>query len=90
MNQKGSIRISVFTYDGSSVWVPSNSRGVVVIMVSCDCGAAVAYKKELCLVITWQEDRPLFVQFGANDPELLLKAAMFVQDDCDYVDINLG
>lgn len=39
---------------------------------------------------TCPEDRPLFVQFGANDPELLVKAAMFVQEDCDYVDINLG
>nr|PNR50157.1 hypothetical protein PHYPA_012054 [Physcomitrium patens] len=32
----------------------------------------------------------LFVQFGANDPKLLVKAAMFVQEDCDYFDINLG
>ena len=37
-----------------------------------------------------QEDRLLFVQFGANDPEMLLKAAVIVQEHCDYVDINLG
>lgn len=30
------------------------------------------------------------MQFGANDPEMLLKAAMIVQEHCDYVDINLG
>lgn len=39
---------------------------------------------------TCPEDRPLFVQFGANDPEMLLKAAVIVQEHCDYVDINLG
>jgi hypothetical protein len=30
------------------------------------------------------------VQFGATDPEMLLKAAVTVQEHCDYVDINLG
>lgn len=40
--------------------------------------------------IAWQEDRPLFIQFCANNPETLLEAAKFVQDDCDYIDINFG
>ncbi|XP_057806659.1 uncharacterized protein LOC131021478 isoform X2 [Salvia miltiorrhiza] len=39
---------------------------------------------------TCKEDRPLFVQFCANDPDLLLEAARKVEAYCDYVDINFG
>ncbi|KAL5819671.1 hypothetical protein ACOSQ4_023513 [Xanthoceras sorbifolium] len=39
---------------------------------------------------TCKEDRPLFVQFCANDPDILLAAARRVEPYCDYVDINFG
>lgn len=36
------------------------------------------------------QDRPLIVQFCANDPETLLRAAKVVEPHCDAIDINFG
>lgn len=35
-------------------------------------------------------DRPLIVQFCANDPDTLLAAAKLVASHCDAIDINFG
>jgi len=39
---------------------------------------------------TCPADRPLFVQFCGDDPEIILAAARHVENDCDAIDINLG
>jgi hypothetical protein len=70
-------------------WEHWNKLGAPKLIV-----APMMDQSELPFRMLWlllaQEDRPLFVQFGANDPEMLLKAAVIVQEHCDYVDINLG
>jgi tRNA-dihydrouridine synthase 1 len=35
-------------------------------------------------------DRPLIIQFCANDPEKLLASAKMLEGHCDAIDINLG
>jgi tRNA-dihydrouridine synthase 1 len=40
--------------------------------------------------ITHALDRPLIVQFNGDDPDVILAAAKYVEDQCDAVDINLG
>lgn len=48
------------------------------------------YREEHFTTTMNGSDRPLFVQFCANDPQILLGAARLVQDHCDAIDINLG
>lgn len=35
-------------------------------------------------------DRPLFIQFCGNDPEILLKGGKKLEGKCESIDINLG
>lgn len=48
-----------------------------------------AYREEHFLTCP-EEDRPLLAQFCANDPDILLAAARYVEPYVDGVDINLG
>ncbi|XP_071963286.1 tRNA-dihydrouridine(16/17) synthase [NAD(P)(+)]-like [Antedon mediterranea] len=41
-------------------------------------------------LVTCPEDRPLIVQFCANDPETFVKAAKLAEPYCDAIDLNLG
>lgn len=46
------------------------------------------YRKEA--LVSCVEDRPLIVQFCANDAQVLLAAALLAEPHCDAIDINLG
>ncbi|XP_073540255.1 tRNA-dihydrouridine(16/17) synthase [NAD(P)(+)]-like isoform X1 [Phyllobates terribilis] len=48
------------------------------------------YRKENLYCEVSAEDRPLIVQFCANDPEVFVQAALLAQDYCDAIDLNLG
>lgn len=46
------------------------------------------YRKENLVPCT--QDRPLIVQFCANDPKTFLEAARMAAPFCDAIDLNLG
>ncbi|CAK8689301.1 tRNA-dihydrouridine(16/17) synthase [NAD(P)(+)]-like [Clavelina lepadiformis] len=48
----------------------------------------VQYRKDA--LTSCDGDRPLIVQFCANNPDVLIQAALMAQDHCDAIDINLG
>ncbi|XP_074967612.1 tRNA-dihydrouridine(16/17) synthase [NAD(P)(+)]-like [Phalacrocorax aristotelis] len=48
------------------------------------------YRRENLYGEACPEDRPLIVQFCANDPEVFVQAALLAQDYCDAIDLNLG
>uniref|UniRef100_A0A8C5Q6B6 tRNA-dihydrouridine(16/17) synthase [NAD(P)(+)]-like n=1 Tax=Leptobrachium leishanense TaxID=445787 RepID=A0A8C5Q6B6_9ANUR len=48
------------------------------------------YRRENLYCELCPEDRPLIVQFCANDPEVFVQAALLAQDYCDAIDLNLG
>lgn len=55
-------------------------------------GTSERYREEMFGPLDGDEtvDRPLVVQFCANEPDELLAAAKLVEDKCDAVDLNLG
>ncbi|XP_071075533.1 tRNA-dihydrouridine(16/17) synthase [NAD(P)(+)]-like isoform X3 [Desmodus rotundus] len=48
------------------------------------------YRKENLYCEVCPEDRPLIVQFCANNPEVFVQAGLLAQDCCDAIDLNLG
>lgn len=62
---------------------------VVTEMVS---GKAIYYNddKTLKMVNTEGEKRPVSMQIFGNEPEVMAKAAEFLQDKADIIDINMG
>jgi tRNA-dihydrouridine synthase 1 len=51
---------------------------------------ADSWKYRRDYLTTAEGDRPLVVQFCANNPKTLLESASYVVDMCDAVDLNFG
>lgn len=52
--------------------------------------ASAAYRDAVFFSQLDATDRPLAVQFAANDPATLVAAARIVEPHCDLIDLNLG
>ncbi|MEE6507196.1 hypothetical protein FKM82_007997 [Ascaphus truei] len=48
------------------------------------------YRRENLYSDLCPADRPLIVQFCANDPDVFVQAALLAQEFCDAIDLNLG
>jgi tRNA-dihydrouridine synthase 1 len=57
-------------------------------------GSRKGYRNQNFNILNGEEgaplDRPLIVQFCANNPDELLTSARIVEPHCDAIDINLG
>merc|ERR1712137_182963 len=74
-------RMMVRKYGASIATTPMIASGGYV--------QSASYRDQFKFLST-QEDRPLIVQFNANDGAVLLEAVHMVEGHCDAVEINLG
>ncbi|KAF7490257.1 tRNA-dihydrouridine(16/17) synthase [NAD(P)(+)]-like [Sarcoptes scabiei] len=74
-------RLLVRQFDVHCTYSPMFNSGIFV--------KDVKYQQS-CLKVVPELDRPLIIQFCANDPEIFLKAAKIAEPYCDAIDLNLG